>query len=177
VREDAIVIVDHRPEWAADFAREALRLTPAMQPVLAHPIEHIGSTAIPGLAAKPIIDMVAVVVDVGSVAAVEGAVQGLGWVAAPEPGDEAQRRRSYCFPSVARRTHHLHVVEQRSPGWRGWIAFRNHLRAHPELAAEYGARKRDLAARFGADPNDRDAYRGGKADWIREVTAAALGTD
>jgi GrpB-like predicted nucleotidyltransferase (UPF0157 family) len=177
VREDPIVIVDHRPEWAAEFDREAARLGSVMGPVLVRPIEHIGSTAIPGLAAKPIVDMVAVVDDIDRVASVEQGVAALGWIAAPEPGDEAQRRRSFCFPSVARRTHHLHVVEERSSGWRGWIAFRDHLRAHPELGAEYEARKRDLAARFGSDPNDRDSYRSGKADWIREVTAAALGTD
>ena len=136
----------------------------------------MGSTAVPGLAAKPIIDMLAVVGDIETTTALLPAVLALGWQDAPEPADAAERRRSLCFPSVERRTHHLHVVEEGSTPWRGWLAFRDHLRAHPDAAAAYAALKVDLAARFGGDPDDRDRYRAGKTAFVTEVTTRALGS-
>jgi len=167
-------MVTHNPAWSASFERERQRLTPVLAPRLVHPIEHMGSTSVPGLVAKPIIDMVAVVESIDELGAIEPLLHEIGWVAAPEPGDAELRKLSYCSPSVEARSHHLHVVEQRSSGWREWLAFRDHLRAHPEVAAEYGELKTRLAEAHGADPNDRTAYRAGKADWVRAVTALAL---
>jgi GrpB-like predicted nucleotidyltransferase (UPF0157 family) len=158
------------PGWPVSFEREERRLSVALRPWLVAPLEHIGSTAVPGLVAKPIIDIVAVVTDIGAAAAAVQPLAGLGWLAAPEPTDLALRKLSFCTPSVARRTHHLHVVEWSSSGWRGWLAFRDHLRVHSELAAEYGELKRRLADAHGSDPNQRDAYRAGKASWIIEIT-------
>ena len=83
--------------------------------------------------------------------------------------------RSFCTPSIAKRTHHLHVVEETSPDWRGTLAFRDYLRTHPAVAAAYAAMKRDLAARHGSDPNERDDYRSGKAQFIAQITAVAMG--
>ena len=94
---------------------------------------------------------------------------------APEPFDEAERKLSFCHPDVARRTHHLHVVEDRSDNWRGWLAFRDYLRSHPDAVAEYAAFKSGLAAAHGHDPNQRDAYRQGKADFISNITRIASG--
>jgi GrpB-like predicted nucleotidyltransferase (UPF0157 family) len=74
--------------------------------------------------------------------------------------------REFCFPNVARRTHHLHVVEHRSAAWPTWLAFRDHLRNHPADAAEYARIKRELAT---ADPHNRSAYRAGKAPFIQEL--------
>jgi len=138
------------------------------------PIEHVGSTSIPGLVAKPIIDMVAVVADIEPIQGAVPTLGTIGWVAAPEPRDAISCEMSFCTPSVQRRTHHLHVVEEPSSSWREWIAFRDYLRAQPHVAAEYGVLKTQLAAEHGADPNDRDAYRAGKAAWIRAVTDDAL---
>ena len=87
----------------------------------------------------------------------------------PEPTDAIDRSLSFCTPSIARRTHHLHVVEVASEGWHGWLAFRDYLRAHPDVVAEYATLKTDLAARHGANPNERDAYRAGKTDFIVSV--------
>ena len=84
--------------------------------------------SIPGMAAKAIIDMLAVVQNVDDVAAIDRDLALLGWVAAPEPGDEHRRVRAFGTPSVARRTHHLHVVEAAEDEWRGTLAFRDHLR-------------------------------------------------
>ena len=103
-------MVPYDPRWVVSFAKEASRLTPVLQPWLVRPIEHVGSTSVPGLIAKPIIDMVAVVADIE---AVENAIEPLaqiGWVSAPEPTDVLSREMSFCTPSVELRSHHLHVV-------------------------------------------------------------------
>ena len=175
MRRDPIVIVAHDPTWASEFQRQSGPVDHALAPVLVRAVEHLGSTAVPGLGAKPIVDMLAVVADIDDLAPHTAKLADAGWIAAPEPGDETGRRRSFCTPTIEHRTHHLHVVEERSDGWRGWLAFRDHLRAHPELAREYEAIKRRLADDIvGADPNDRNAYRAGKAAFITRVTARAL---
>src|SRR5688572_15659365 len=111
VRLDPILVVPYEDAWPGAFEEHRRRLEPALAPALTRPIEHIGSTAVPGLPAKAIIDMLAVVRAVHHAAGCAGAIEATGWVAAPEPYDEAERRLSFCFPSVEHRTHHLHVVE------------------------------------------------------------------
>jgi GrpB-like predicted nucleotidyltransferase (UPF0157 family) len=162
------------PSWSAIYERERWRLVSVLEPWLVEPLEHIGSTSIPGLVAKPIIDIVAVVDDIDRGNEIVSPLDAIGWVAAPEPGDVVWREMSFCTPSVERRTHHLHVVERSSSSWRGWVAFRDYLRVHPEIAAEYSELKCRLADEYGADPNERDAYRAGKASWISTITALAL---
>lgn len=174
MRRDPIVIVAYDARWPALFERERGALELALLSTLVRPIEHIGSTAVPGLAAKPIIDMCAVVADIDDVADRATDLIGAGWVAALERHDIDERRRSYCTPSIERRTHHLHIVEQASEGWRGWVAFRDYLRTHPEDAEAYAALKRSLADAAG-DPNDRSAYRLGKSGFIEQRTRSALG--
>jgi GrpB-like predicted nucleotidyltransferase (UPF0157 family) len=174
VRADPIVIVAHDPEWANVFARERARLQAAFGTAVVRPIEHIGSTSVPGLPAKAIVDMLAVVDRIDDADAGQPAVEATGWIAAPEPEDADERRRSFCFPSIELRTCHLHVVEEREPAWRGWLAFRDHLRVHADVAAQYASLKRTLAIEHGTDPDDRAAYRAGKAAFIRAVTATAL---
>ncbi len=177
MRRDPIRMVPYDPGWAVSFEYERARLARALDPWLVHPLEHIGSTAVPGLVAKPIIDMLAVVEDIEAAGAAAAPLREVGWVSAPEPRDEVERKVSFCLPSVELRTHHLHVVERASSGWRGWLAFRDYLRTHPELAREYGELKARLAAAHGADPNQRDAYRAGKADWVGSMTTRALSAD
>jgi GrpB-like predicted nucleotidyltransferase (UPF0157 family) len=142
LRRDPIVIADYDPLWPLLFERERVALEQALGSTFVRPIEHIGSTAVAGLAAKPIIDMCAVVADIDDVADRASELSRIGWVAAPEPGDLEERRLSYCTPAVEWRTHHLHVVEETSQGWRGWLAFRDYLRMHPGDAAAYADLKR-----------------------------------
>src|SRR5271169_7243663 len=152
-------------EWPASFVRERVRLEPLLQPYLVQPLEHIGSTSVPGLVAKPIIDMVAVVEDISPVIAEEGPLRKVGWVLAPEPTDEIEKRLSFCTPSRELRTHHLHIVEESFSGWRGWLAFRDYLRKNPAVAQEYGVLKTHLSLEHGSNPNERVRYRAGKDDW------------
>ena len=174
MRTDPIVVRPYDPAWPRAFEKESRRIETVLRPGLVYPLEHMGSTSIPGLPAKAIVDMLAVVSDIDDVLGVVDALDALGWVQAPEPGDEEQRARSFCTPTIANRTHHLHVVEERSEHWRGWLAFRDYLRTHPGLAGAYAALKNKLAAVHGADPNRRDSYRDGKAQFIREVTELGL---
>lgn len=121
VRLDPIVIRAYDEAWPVAFERERERLTPVFDQWLVRRVEHIGSTAVPRLAAKAIIDILAVVGNVDSVRPVIGRVHEIGWHYAPEPGDEADRYLAFCTPSVARRTHHLHVARNaRGGGEAGW---------------------------------------------------------
>ncbi|GIH04677.1 hypothetical protein Rhe02_27440 [Rhizocola hellebori] len=162
-RQDPIKIVAYDPQWPSLFDRERHRVEGVLLPWLTAPVEHIGSTAVPGLAAKPIIDMLAVVSDYDAVSAAVPTMVAIGWAHAPEPSDPETRTHSFCHPDPAWRTHHLHVVEHSSAGWRTWLAFRDHLRANPADAEEYARLKQELAAR---DDHDRPAYRAGKAPFI-----------
>lgn len=174
MRLDPIVIVAYDPSWPEQFDRQRHRITPLLAGWITRDVEHMGSTAVPGLAAKPIIDMLAVVDDIHGQPRATDLLDPVGWVHAPEPFDETDRKLSFCFPDEARRTHHLHVVEETSGSWRGWLAFRSYLRSHADARNEYAALKSRLAGSHGNDPNDRDAYRAGKAAFIRDVTNTAL---
>lgn len=164
-RQDPIRIIGYDPRWPAAFEQQRIRVESALRPWLLRPVEHIGSTAVPGLPAKPIIDMLALVPSYDESAGVTEAMAAVGWVAAPEPGDADRRRRSFCFPAVAWRTHHLHVWEPAS-AWHQLLAFRDHLRTHPADATRYAELKTELSARHS---DDRPAYRAGKSALIGEI--------
>lgn len=170
-RRDPIHIVAYDPQWPVAFEAQRSRVEAALRPWLVGPVEHIGSTSVPGLAAKPIIDMLARIPDyrTGEIVA---AMSGIGWVHAPEPGDEPSRKWSFCFPDIGRRSHHLHVYESASETWRSLPAFRDYLREHPEDAAEYARIKRALAA---TDALDRPRYRAGKAPFIEQLLRQSAG--
>lgn len=170
MRLDAIEIRIYDPRWAESFGQQSSRLHLTLSEWLTDPIEHIGSTSIPGLPAKPIIDMVGLVANYESFATALPHLATIGWVHAPEPGDPEQRTWSVCFPSVQHRTHHLHVVEDVSTGWPDWLLFRDYLRTHPEAAARYGDVKRRLAQ---IDNTDRARYRASKAPLIEELMQEA----
>jgi GrpB-like predicted nucleotidyltransferase (UPF0157 family) len=164
-RRDPIKIVPYDSDWPAAFERQRLRVESALRPWLVGSVEHIGSTSVPGLAAKPIIDMLARIPDCRTDDIV-GAMSGIGWTHAPEPGDERSRKWSFCFPDIGWRTHHLHIFEAAPENWQSLPAFRDHLRNNPDDAAEYGRIKKALAA---ADDHDRPRYRAGKAPFIEEL--------
>jgi GrpB-like predicted nucleotidyltransferase (UPF0157 family) len=167
LRRDPITIVAYDEAWPEAFEQQRRRVEPALAPWLTAPVEHIGSTAVPGLPAKPIIDMLALIPnhDHDRAALVE-AMSGIAWTHAPEPGDAKARKWSFCFPDIGRRTHHLHIFESTSDSWPTLLTFRDHLRNHPAKAAEYANLKATLAA---ADPQDRPRYRSGKAPFIEAL--------
>lgn len=169
MRLDRIHIEDYDPGWPLLFDQQQRVLTGLLAHLLIMPIEHIGSTAVPGLPAKPIIDMLGVVRQYEAFAPALSRLADAGWLLAPEPGDDDARKYSLCYPTIELRTHHLHIVEP-SWGWQDLLLYRDYLRAHPDAVAAYAALKRRLAA---ADDQDRPRYRAAKAPFIRETLAAA----
>jgi GrpB-like predicted nucleotidyltransferase (UPF0157 family) len=157
-RDMRVQIVEYDPAWPAAFEAERRRLAPLLAGVEIH---HIGSTAVPGLDAKPIIDMIA------CVECYEEPVARLVTECAyqyPQAFNATlTKRRFLLYPTPEARTHHLHLVDARSELER-YLTFRENLRTHPALAAEYAALKQTLAARF---PLDREAYTEAKTQFIR----------
>jgi GrpB-like predicted nucleotidyltransferase (UPF0157 family) len=157
-----IQIVEHDPRWAAAYLRERERLTRLLPGVVIH---HIGSTAVPGVAAKPVIDMIALVPDLES--AVDTAKRA-GYVLPAKFNAGLEHRRYLCYPSASHRTHHLHLVD-REEELQPCLRFRDTLVGDPRVASEYVALKRELAARFG---RDRLGYTAAKTEFIGRCTCA-----
>jgi GrpB-like predicted nucleotidyltransferase (UPF0157 family) len=155
---DPIVIVDYSPAWPLEFERLRDRAATAVGDI-AIAIEHVGSTAVPGLAAKPVIDLV-IVVDAEDVQAAIDRLAVLGYLHQGNLGIEG--REAFGVPEGERR-HHLYVCPADSEELRAQLAFRDRLRADPALAAEYEALKRELARKF---RDDRAAYTDAKAAFI-----------
>jgi GrpB-like predicted nucleotidyltransferase (UPF0157 family) len=160
----------HDPRWGERAGSECARLAGLLAPWLADGVEHVGSTAVPGLAAKPVLDIMASVTDPDAV--VEHASRRLaadGWRYVPPELDGRPWRRFFVKPDAAgqRRIAHLHVIRAGHPRWAEQIAFRDALRRDSELAGRYAELKRRLAQEHGAD---REAYTAAKGQFI----AAAL---
>jgi GrpB-like predicted nucleotidyltransferase (UPF0157 family) len=163
-----IEIVEYSPHWAIEFAREQQALAQALAPWLIGPPEHIGSTAVPGLAAKPLIDILAPVASLEeSVGCIEAARR-VGYVYFPYKPD---LMHWFCKPSPEHRTHHLHIVPMNSRLWFERLAFRNALRGNEALRAEYQELKFQLAAQH---RGDREAYTEAKSPFVQRVVHAAL---
>lgn len=168
---DEIEIVEYDPRWPVLFAEEAVRLRAALPAELILGLEHFGSTAVPGLAAKPIIDILIAVRSLDE--AQERAIEPLEAIDYVFWYDNPKTDRMYFVkgmpPYGARRTHHVHMTETDGEMWRR-LAFRDYLRAHPEDARRYERLKRDLAAAHGGD---REAYTDAKATFVAEIMAKA----
>ena len=166
MQDAKIEVVPYSPSWPEQFATESALLTSRLQPWLAGAPEHIGSTAVPGLSAKPVIDIMAPVCSLETSRAAIPAAEALGYVHFPYKPDVMHW---FCKPSPAHRTHHLHLVPFDSPLWRERLAFRDALRRSPALAAEYQALKLRLAA---LHSTDREAYTEAKSPFIQATVSA-----
>src|SRR5690349_14086780 len=166
--EAPIEVVSYDPAWPALFDAECAELRRVLSPWLSGPIEHIGSTAIPGLAAKPVIDILAAVESLDDSRPAIAAAHTMGYCYFPY---QADLKHWFCKPSPAFRTHHLHLVPLGSPQWVRPIAFRNYLRVHGSVAAEYELLKRTLAAEYRLD---REAYTQAKAPFIDAISDTAV---
>jgi GrpB-like predicted nucleotidyltransferase (UPF0157 family) len=131
------VVVPYDPEWPRRFEEERLALEPALAPWLEGGIHHIGSTSIPGIAAKPMIDMMAGVRDLEEARAAFEPLFALGYEETPH----RPRAHHFSKPAGEAHTHHLHLTEPGTDLWVERLAFRDALRSDPELVAEYQALK------------------------------------
>ena len=161
--DEPIRLSGYDPEWPARFEEEREALAAAIGRWIVGGIHHVGSTAVPGLAAKPILDILAGVRDLEESRACFEPLARLGYVYAPYLADEMHW---FCKPHPSRRTHHLHLVPVGSRRYVDELAFRDRLRADPAVAEKYAALKRALAERFASD---REAYTDAKSDFIRQV--------
>lgn len=168
--EDEIIIADYDPRWPILYAQEReLILALTGQNVVA--IEHVGSTAVPGLGAKPIIDIMAAV---RSLLDAEGCIEPLariGYEYVPDYEDVMPERRYFRKGArLGARTHHLHMVELESDFWRRQLLFRDFLRTHTEAARQYYSLKKELALKF---RTNREAYTEAKTSFIEEIVERA----
>lgn len=167
-REAPVRIEPYDASWPTLFDRERVILLDTIAPWLAGPIEHIGSTAVPGLSAKPVIDIMAAVESLDASRPAIAALAKIGYVYFPYRADVMHW---FCKPSAAVRTHHLHLVPLDSSLWRERITFRDYLRSNPAKAAEYAGLKQRLAHEH---EFDREAYTDAKEPFVREVLNLAL---
>jgi GrpB-like predicted nucleotidyltransferase (UPF0157 family) len=168
VPDQPVQLTEYDQAWPARFLAQRTRAEAILAPWLAAPVQHIGSTSVPGLAAKPVIDMLAPVRDFAEAA---GAVTGLtadGWVYWPQ--DPARHYRLWFLrPRPEARTHHLQVMAAADPHAAALLAFRDALRADPRLRQEYARLKADLAGRR---PGSRNAYTNAKDEFVADVLRA-----
>jgi GrpB-like predicted nucleotidyltransferase (UPF0157 family) len=174
VTQEDVSIVQYQPAWPEMFEQEKLHLLTCLPPGLLGRIEHFGSTAVPGLAAKPIVDML---VEVTSLEKAQSFIapilesQGYDYFWRPTRGDDGPPFYAWFIKrdSAGQRTHHIHMVEKDFEHW-GRLLFRDYLREYPGVAQEYEQLKLQLAAEH---PNDRVAYTKGKTEFIMRVTQVA----
>jgi GrpB-like predicted nucleotidyltransferase (UPF0157 family) len=168
-RDPAIRIVEYDPGWPEEAGREMERVAGALGEVAVR-LDHVGSTAVPGLAAKPIVDIQVSVVALEPEGSYVEPLEALGYLFVPYATSP-----EYLFfgkPPERPRTHHLHVCIAGSFEEHRHLAFRDHLRADPDEAARYEAVKRESAR---LHPEDRASYMAGKEGVIKEIEARALG--
>jgi len=173
---EGIEVVDYDPDWPTRFEEEAARLRGLIGAEGIGRIEHIGSTAVPGLAAKPIVDLMVEVPDYEVVARrIAPRLERAGYEYLWRPVGPGSPEVDYAWfirrDAEGRRTHHVHMVPPGSPYWDR-VTFRDHLIAHPEIARVYGALKRRAAAEHGGD---RRAYARAKGRFIRATLREAAG--
>ena len=169
---DAIEVVGYEPRWQEEFAAEAIRIRAALGGIALR-VDHVGSTAVPGLVAKPVID---IQVSVASLHPLDPHLQPLlaiGYTHVPDPDDQ-----TYPFlhrPTTWPHRHHIHVCESGGLEERRHLAFRDYLRDHPTAAAAYAAQKQLLASQFSSSSfESRNAYAEAKSSFIEPVIQRAL---
>lgn len=161
--DEPIRIVAYDAEWPVRFERERVVLNRSVGPWAVGGIHHVGSTAVPGLDAKPIVDILVGVADLDASRACFDRLAELEYLYAPY---RPQEMHWFCKPDPQQREFHLHLVPVDSSRFRDELSFRDRLRASPEIARDYAALKRALAVRFA---NDREAYTEAKGDFIARV--------
>jgi GrpB-like predicted nucleotidyltransferase (UPF0157 family) len=169
VAEEAIAVVPYDPEWPRRFEAERALLERVLSPWLEGGVEHVGSTAIPGISAKPIIDMIVGIRDLDEARAAYEPLEAQGYVSEPHRPEIAHH---FAKPALELgvRMFGLHLTEPGRSLWRERLAFRDALRADASLAADYQALKLRLAREHGADVK---AYTNGKRHFVHQVLVCA----
>lgn len=166
-------IVEVKPydeQWVSIFEKESYKLHEVFGSEIIE-VHHIGSTSVNGLRAKPIIDIMPVVRDINRIDDFNTAMVAIGY----EPkGENGIAERRYFQKGGDNRTHHVHIYEWGNTEIERHLAFRNYLRAHPDVASKYGNLKEKLSQRF---PYDIESYIKGKEQLVLEIDRKAIGLD
>ena len=165
---DRVTIMPYDPDWPRRFDEERRALTAVFAGTEAV-IEHVGSTAVPGLGAKPVIDIIVGVPVLAEVERRIPALEATGYEYVPAYEQQLPDRRYFRKPRLGPRAFHVHCVVTGSDFWIRHLAFRDHLRTHPEAAAAYHDLKRELATRL-----SKEAYTQAKGPFIEGVLTSAM---
>jgi GrpB-like predicted nucleotidyltransferase (UPF0157 family) len=165
--EQPVELADYDPAWPGMFEAERERLMDAL-PGLFIDIAHIGSTAVPGMRAKPLIDMLAGTATMDDAIAINGLLDRIGYTTSPELNKSLKTRQWFMRQSGGVRTHHLHVVVHDGPDWHARINFCRRLQDDPHVRERYVELKEELARRHA---HEREAYTEGKSDFILAVNS------
>lgn len=163
--DQAVYLVDHDAAWLERFIVQRDALARLLEPWLAGPPEHVGSTAVPGLRAKPVIDIAAPVASLADAQAAVRLLEANGWMFWPDDPNRSYRLW-FLRPTPAARTHHLYLIQHDHPELHRLLLFRDALRSDMALRLAYEALKERLAAQHRAD---RDAYSEAKSGFISTV--------
>lgn len=168
LRYGTVELVSHRPAWRREFREERARLREALSAVPCE-IEHVGSTAVPDLCTKPILDIAVGVAEGVALEPLVPTIEGVGYLYRGDAG--AAGGRVFVRESSPRvRTHHVHLVSRVDPEWDRYLLFRELLRESPRARAAYARVKRELAARH---PMNRRKYSAGKDEVVRRLLLEA----
>lgn len=163
-----VKVVPYCSGWPELYRQEAEKISKILGEQLVA-IHHIGSTSVPGLPAKPIIDILPVVKEISAVDAHNAQFEALGYEPRGEYGIPGRR---FFRKGLEHRTHHIHIFQESDqPNILRHVAVRDYLRAHPGAAAAYAALKIKLAAQF---PQDIEAYCDGKDSFVKDLEQKAL---
>lgn len=163
---EPVEIVEHDPNWDEQAERERDQLHDLLSPWLVGHIEHIGSTAVAGLAAKPIIDLQAPVQALAAAETIADVLAPHSWHYVPPEFDQRPDRRFFVKVVDGHRAAHLHLLLDGTTRWREQLAFRDALRADPDLITAYAELKTELAR---LHHTDREAYTAAKQQFVQDV--------
>lgn len=166
---EPVLLVAADPQWAARGADECHRLEALLATYLVDRVEHVGSTAVPGLDAKPIIDLQAPVRTLLHAKSIAAALNPHAWHYVDPTLDQRPWRRFFVKVFNGRRIAHLHVMTINCPRWLEQLAFRDALRADPALTSQYAQLKRELAT---THHDDREAYAMAKTAFVQSVVGS-----
>lgn len=167
-RTNRVILVPYNPDWPRRFDEERSILAAVFAGGEAV-IEHVGSTAVPELGGKPIIDVMVGLRTLADIEARIPALEAVGYEYVQEYEKQLPERRYFRKPRLGPRAFHVHCVIDGSEFWLRHLAFRDYLRAHPECASAYYKLKRDLAKRL-----NKEEYTEDKSPFIEAVLAAAM---
>jgi GrpB-like predicted nucleotidyltransferase (UPF0157 family) len=166
----AVRILDYSPEWPELFENEK-RLILNVIGCFVVGIEHVGSTAVVGLGAKPIIDITVAIKSLKDAHKCVGPLESIGYKYVPEYEESIPERRYFHKGKPPEEQHyHLHMVEMSSDFWKRHLLFRDYLRTHPKVAKDHCKLKKRLASEYGSD---REGYTEAKTSFIKSVVTEA----